>query len=127
MTSSDREPFEIGGVPSLDLARRRVTVDIGYLSGEVHRQAFASIFGKMLSDNIALLADCRLTRVEAERPLPEGSMAPVAVRDLVASPARIALALYDSRNEQVRLEFTCQRAAIGIGVRFDNPEFWLES
>src|SRR5512143_889620 len=104
MTSSHREPFEIGSVPSLDLARRRVTVDIGYLGGEAHRQAFALIFGKMLNDNIALLADCRLTRVEDKRPLTEGSMVPVAVRDLVASPARLALALYDSRNEQVRLE-----------------------
>lgn len=67
------QPFEIGRVPPLDLMNGSVTVDIGYLGGELHRQAFAQVFAKMLKDNAALLADSQLTRVNAKRPVREGS------------------------------------------------------
>lgn len=46
MTSSRNEPFEIARVPPLDLMSGPVTVDVGYLGGEAHRQAFAKLFGK---------------------------------------------------------------------------------
>ena len=124
--SRTRQPFEIGRVPRIDLGSGSVTVDIGYLDGEEHRQAFAAIFGRMLKDNASLLADSQLTRVDATRPIGAEVTLPIAAHHLVASPERLALALYDSGNERVRLEFAGPGTVLRIDLGFDNPEFSLE-
>ena len=126
MGSSRQQPFEIDRVPRLNLRSGPVRVDIGYLGGEEHRQAFAAIFGKVLKDNAALLADTQLMRVDATRPMGAGVTLPIAAHALVASPERFALALYDSGNEQARLEFAGPGTVLQISLRFDNPEFSLE-
>ena len=119
-------PFDIASLPLLDLMGGPVTVDIGYLSGAAHRRVFAEVLGKVLNDNAGLLGRSQLTRVDAARPIREEPSLPLAAQDLVARSARLAFALYDSGNESVRLEFTTPGMSLRIGVRFDNPEFWLE-
>lgn len=120
-----RQPFDIAEVPPIDL-RRGATVDIGHLGGEKHRQAFAAIFAKMLSDNATLLLDYEIVRVEAKRPIRAALVLPMPVRELAAAPAQLALALYDSGNERVWLDLARRGAVLRMGLRFDDPEFWLE-
>ena len=126
MDSSSHQPFDIGRVPRLNLRSGPARVDIGYLGGEEHRQAFAAILGKVLKDNAALLADTQLMRVDATRPTGAGVTLPLPAHELIASPERFAQALYDGGNERARLEFAGPGTVLRISLRFDNPEFSLE-
>jgi hypothetical protein len=126
MSFFKRRRWSIAGVPTLDLSAERAEVDIGFLGGEEHRQAFAAVFAKVLRENQALLVGRRIVRAEGERPLPEaGKYLPFAIGS--ADPTPLALALYDSRNERVRLILEGSAAAEMLFVEFDNPQFWLEA
>ena len=118
--------FDTASLPLLDLMSGPVTVDIGYLSGEAHRQAFADIFGKVISDNAGLIAGSQLTRADPARAVREGPNLPLTAQDVVARCAHLTLTLYDSRSERAVLHFASPGKSLAIGVRFDNPEFWLE-
>ncbi len=128
MTS--RPSFEITSVPTLDLGAGTVSVDIGYLGGQEHRDAFVDIFAKMLRDSARLLADCRLERIESKRAVRFGPPLPIGAGDLIASPAPFARAIYDSGNEVMVLLFANGvnggETTLRIGVRFDNPGFWRD-
>jgi hypothetical protein len=123
---SPRRSFEIAEVPRLDLAVESALVDIGFLGGQEHRQAFADIFGKVLRDSGALLAGHRLERIESRRSVRVEPPLPIPVGDLTASPAPLARALYDSGNETLTLHFEAAGSTLRMGIRFDNPEFWID-
>ena len=124
MTS--RPSFEIASVPTLDLGAGTVAVDIGYLGGQEHRQAFVDIFAKMLRDSAGLFSSCRLEKVESKRAVRLGPPLPITASDLIASPAPFARAIYDSGNEQMVLLFGNGSGTLRVGVRFFNPEFWRD-
>jgi hypothetical protein len=121
-----RPSFDIAGVPTLDLARGRATVDIGYLGGQEHRDAFVDLFAKMLRDSATLFGDCRLERVESKRAVRQGPALPIQGRDLISESAPFARAIYDSGNEMLVLLFVNGSGQLRVGVRFHNPEFWRD-
>jgi hypothetical protein len=123
---SQRPSFEITGVPTLDLGRGPASVDIGFLGGQEHRDAFVDIFAKMLRDNAPLFQDSRLESVESKRAVRMGPPLPIKGRDLISSPAPFARAIYDSGNEVMVLLFMNGNGALRVGVRFHNPEFWRD-
>jgi hypothetical protein len=61
---------------------RRIWVDIGFLSGDEHRQAFVLIFSRMMSDNAATLSGMELVAIEAKRPIPLTTLAITAPMSL---------------------------------------------
>ncbi len=111
-------------VPNLTFRAGGTRVDIGSLGGEDHRQAFAFIFGKLLADNQLALASYTFTSIVAEKPV-TAVMPPVRITELGAQATALALALYDSHNEEVLLHLTSPTGHGELGVRFDDPEFWL--
>ncbi len=122
-----RPKWNIAEVPRLDLVKG-TRVDIGFLGGEQHREAFVSLFAKVFSDN-PTLATSQLDSIEAKRPVapqelanPTGTMK-LADADLLA----LARILYDSRNETVFLNLSAAGVKSRLGIAFDDPEFWLES
>jgi hypothetical protein len=123
---SQRQSFDIAGVPTLDLAQGRAAVDIGYLGGQEHRDAFVDIFAKMLKDSEALFGDCRLEKVESKRAVRQGPALPIQGRDLIADPASFARGIYDSGNEMLVLLFVNGSGKLRVAVRFHNPEFWRD-
>jgi len=123
---SQRPSFEISGVPTLDLAGGPASVDIGFLGGQEHRDAFVDIFAKMLRDNAPLFHDCRLESVESKRAVRLSPPLPITASDLIESPAPFARAIYDSGNEVLVLLFANGNGALRVGVRFLNPEFWRD-
>ena len=123
---SQRPSFEIAGVPTLDLGRGPASVDIGFLGGQEHRDAFVDIFAKLLRDNAPLFHDCRLESVESKRAIRLGPPLPIQGRDLLESSAPFARAIYDSGNEVLVLLFVNGNGALRVGVRFHNPEFWRD-
>jgi hypothetical protein len=123
---TSRPSFEIAGVPTLDLTQGPASVDIGYLGGQEHRDAFVDIFAKMLRDNRMMLGDFSLEGVESKRPIRQGPPLPIAASALVASPASFARAIYDSGNEGLVLVFVNGGGKLRVGIRFHNPEFWRD-
>lgn len=123
---SQRPSFEITGVPTLDIGRGPASVDIGFLGGQEHRDAFVDIFAKMLRDNAPLFQNCRLESVVSKRAVRLGPPLPIAASDLIASSAPFARAIYDSGNEVLVLLFMNGNGALRVGVRFHNPKFWRD-
>jgi hypothetical protein len=123
-----RPKWNIAEVPRLDL-EKGTRVDIGFLGGEQHREAFASLFAKVFSDN-PTLATSQLDSIDAERPVSEQELANATGKQMALADADLlglARILYDSRNETVFLNLSAAGAKPRLGVRFDDPEFWLES
>lgn len=104
-------------------------VDIGFLGGDAHREAFAAIFARMIDDNRDVLEEMMLAGVEAKRPttlfLPPDVTLPHRLVNL--DPVALAFDLYDSENEQVLLRLLGRSGEATLGMRFDDPEFWLDS
>ena len=123
MASFSRKQWDISEIGCLDV-HKGATVDIGFLGGEEHRQAFAALFDKAVKDNPDL-AQFNLEGVDAPRPviLSSGLQGPLREIDRLT----LALELYDSRNERVFLRLSHSSTQSRLGVCFDNPEFWLES
>ncbi len=125
MTLFKRSSWTPDDIPNLTFRRDRLWVDIGFLAGNEHRTAFAQIFARMLSDNKAALSGMEVVAIEAARAVP------LTVNRLPAALSAIdvtafANSLYDSRNEEVILELIGPQGEARLGVKFDDPEFWLE-
>jgi hypothetical protein len=119
-----REPWTLVGIPDLSFGGPTDFVDIGFLGGDEHREAFASIFAKMLADNRDTLTGRELVAIEARRPFTSSTLLPTLLLEI--DSAHFARELYDSRNEKVFLRLSCEAGEAKLGVAFDDPAFWLE-
>ena len=129
MFFSTRRDWTLARVPDLTLDDDVIVIDIGFLSGDAHREAFASIFAKLIKDNGALTEDAILRSVDAPRAVRTvgfgAECLPVRMNEV--GPLLLERALYDSGNETVLLELDTVGGRRVIGLRFDDPEFWLET
>lgn len=116
-----------GEIPDLDLRAGAVSVDIGYLADKEHRAAFAMIFVRLIEANQPLLGGLALTAIRARRPIPTPPRClrelPAPWADVAAETEAVALALYDSLNEEISLELSGTSEANRLSIRFDNPQF----
>jgi hypothetical protein len=119
---SRRSSWSLSDAPDLTLGDDAVRVDIGFLAGDAHREAFASIFAEVVRVNSSL-SGATLQSVEARRPT--GAIA--GPRALEPGAVDLARALYDSRNGSVLLNLLTAAGPRVLGVRFDDPTFWLEA
>jgi hypothetical protein len=121
-----RRPWSVADVPRIDLDVG-TRVDIGFLGGNQHRDAFIALFEKALADNPGF-ARSLVVRVEAERAVSfsvaseDGSQQRLSQIDVCV----FAGALYDSRNEIVFVHLVDGERQLRLGVAFDDPEFWIE-
>ena len=125
-----RRSWDPKDIPNLTFREEESGTDIGFLDGEEHRQAFASIFEKMLIDNRDALADHVIIGLDGKRPVgltDSGIPLPMTVGQLAHSARGLALALYDSHNEQVEIRLSGPRGNSDLRVKFDNPAFWFRS
>jgi hypothetical protein len=125
-----RRPWVREDIPDLTFREEESRIDIGYLPGEEHRQAFADIFERMLSDNRQALADYSIVALQSKRPVrlsQAGIELPIALAQVGQPTRALALALYDSNNEDVDLQLAGPLGRSDLRVRFDNPEFWFRS
>ena len=74
--------WTVAQVPDLSLHSSSVEVDIGFLSGDQHREAFIAILAKVLHDNSDTLDDgAQLFKLDAFNPLPLGVGPPPLLLD----------------------------------------------
>lgn len=122
-------PFDISEVPTLDLSQGSAGVDIGFLGGDEHAAAFASIFAKVIHDSCGSFVGFTLSGLQARRSLvtpPPSLCPPVPFTVLEERALEAASALYLSGNEEVRLDFTNGQSSQSLFVTFDNPHFVLQ-
>ena len=126
MSLFKRGTWRIEDVPSLTLGGQSIVIDIGFLGGEEHRRAFAALFHKVFRDNAQLFRGARVSEIRAKRPVAHPRFSP-PFRPDGEILEDLALTLYDSRNEEVKLIGQSDRGSFLLGVAFDNPTFWLIS
>jgi hypothetical protein len=116
-------------IPDLSFAGPTHSVDIGFLGGDQHRDAFVAIFHKMLADNRSSLEGLDLSELEARHTvsltLQSGLSLPMPLLGLDAHT--LARDLYDSHNEEIVLVLVGKDGRWRLGMRFDNPEFWFSA
>jgi hypothetical protein len=131
MSHFNRRTFSINDLPDLTLGKDSVRIDIGFLGGEEHREAFSAILEKLLSDNRTIFDEgARLLRIDAANRVSSDQIGVPSFPAQLSALDRIHLgrALYDSRNEDVVLHVQpSQAAAVDLQIRFDNPAFWLDA
>ena len=124
-----KRQWSANDLPVLSLDDPNLSVDIGWLGGEAHREAFAAVFDKLIQDNWSVLATLTVTSIRSKRHIAPEALGltewPASFKEILSRVYPFALGLYDSRNEKVILQLGGTRAAAELGVRFDNPEFWL--
>jgi hypothetical protein len=126
-SSSQNTSWSAGSLPPLTFAADSLRLEIAHLGGEDHRQAFAAIFARVILDNRSALEMFTLVNAEARRGIAGLQPLPVPMSAFFADPKALALTLYDSHNDVVVLKLTRAAERADFGVRFDEPEFWLES
>jgi hypothetical protein len=119
-----RPPWTPADIPNLSFTGPTDYVDIGFLGGDEHRDAFTAIFAKMLHDNEGELAEVNVVGLDAKRPIICTVSFPVRLLD--APPEQLARELYDSHNERVFLRLSGPPGTTRLGMTFDDPSFWLE-
>ncbi len=92
-----------------------------------HRDAFAALFVKLLADNALWTASATLVRIEAKRTVDLSPAVSLPAELSFLDTTALAHMLYDSRNEVVMLILATPVGTDALGVRFDDPAFWLES
>lgn len=116
-------------LPVLSLEDPNLRVDIGWLGGEDHRQAFAAVVEKLIHDNWPALEPFSVISIRSKRPIAPEALGldrlPAPFSEIRTNVHRFALGLYDSRNEKVVLQLASTGADAELGLRFDDPEFWL--
>jgi hypothetical protein len=117
------DEFSIADVPSLDASHTSVYVDIGFLGGEAHTNAFIDIFEKFVRDNARTLMAFQSVVAHCAKPI-GGELADM--QTVLGAPRIIARQLYESYNDEVRLLLRGNDASAMLVVTFDNPSFRFE-
>ena len=119
-----REPWRVEEVPRIRLEGADAQIDIGFLGGNEHRHAFAALFRRAFKDNPDELGGAELVGIHAER---SGDLAETSLPLLLDATEleRLALRLYDSHNEIIKLVLRREAHLVVLNVTFDNPSFWL--
>lgn len=117
---------DIRDVLSLDASAGSVGVDIGYLGGEDHMNAFVGIFEKFVHDNKSTLGSYETISIMAKKPIGPfvASLAgPGGISLLFSNAREVGKELYNSNNEKVRLLLSGKGNTKELVVFFDNPHF----
>jgi hypothetical protein len=129
MSRSQNSAWSPQDIPALTLGDDAIRLDIGYLGGDEHRRAFATIFAKLIDDNRAVFDPLQLVRIDARRELTPRvsplSTLPISMVDVARFAFELGLDLYDSHNKAMLLVLNGPSGRRELGVRFDDPEFWL--
>lgn len=100
---------------SWKLTEEPISIDIGYLPGESHRNAFANIFSTIVKEN----ADIFQKYSEIKTPI-----GMLKIGDVLVDPEPMALNLYDLSQESITIELIGIETT-KIQISFDNPEFCI--
>lgn len=100
---------------SWKLTEEPISIDIGYLAGEIHRNTFANIFSTIIKENVDIF------QKYSEIKTPIGM---VKTGDVLVAPKLLALKLYDLSQESITIELIGIETT-KIQISFDNPEFCI--